>query len=93
MFKKKENPLEAALDKAILEIHNEMKTFSAEDEEYAKLTQQLKELHALKQKPEPVNPNTLLLIAGNLTGIAMIIGFEKSHVMTTKALNWVAKLR
>lgn len=94
MFQKKENPLDQQLDEAIISIHNEMKVLTSDDADYAKMTTQLERLHHLKTpSPEAVSLNTLLLIGGNLAGILMIIGFEKSHVMTSKALGFLGKLR
>jgi FixJ family two-component response regulator len=79
--------LEQAIDKAL----NEMKTFSAEEDEYAKIVEQLDKLYALKEleKPERVSKDTLATIAANLIGIVLIVGYERTNIVTSKALNFL----
>lgn len=38
-----------------------------------------------------LNPDTLALVAGNLVGIGLVLGYERGHVMVTKAFNYVLK--
>lgn len=40
-----------------------------------------------------VSPDTMALIAANLAGIAVIIGYERINVITSKALGFVARTR
>ncbi len=40
-----------------------------------------------------VSPDTIAIIAGNLLGIALILGFEKANVLTSKALGFVMRGR
>jgi hypothetical protein len=49
----------------------------------------LKELNT----PKRVSKDTLVLVAGNLLGIVVILGYEKAHVVTSRAMNFVMKLR
>jgi hypothetical protein len=61
-------------------------------------TCQLREIEAdLKRKelntPKRVSKDTLVLVAGNLLGIVVILGYEKAHVVTSRAMNFVMKLR
>lgn len=94
MFNKKEDPVRELLDENIVELLQLLKVTASDDPEYPKTREELEKLYALRDaSPESVNPNTLLLVGGNLAGILMIIGFEKSHVMTTKALAFLGKLR
>jgi len=52
---------------------------------------------ALKQRdllrPKRVSPDTLILVAGNLLGIVIILGYERANVITSRAMNLVMKLR
>jgi hypothetical protein len=52
---------------------------------------------SLKQKellhPKRVSPDTLILVAGNILGIVIIISYEKANVITSRAMNFVMKLR
>lgn len=91
MFEKKQDKIAQSLDEAILAIHTEMKVMTSDDPAYDKMTKQLKRLHSLRHatREGKVSKETLLVVGGNLAGILMIIGFEKSHVMTTKALSYI----
>jgi hypothetical protein len=40
-----------------------------------------------------VSPDTIAVVAGNLLGIILILGYEKADVITTKALGFVLKGR
>lgn len=88
-------PEKTKIDDAIDELLDEMKVFTGDSSEYAKMTDQLTKLHALKQneKPDRVKPDTLAIIAGNIATALLIIGFEQKHVVTTKVTSFLAKLR
>lgn len=40
-----------------------------------------------------ISPDTALIVLGNLTGILMILYFEKAGIITSKAINFVLKGR
>lgn len=94
MFPKK-SPEPTGLEKAIDSLLNEMAALNGDDAEYAKMADQLEKLYKLKaiDKPEKVSPDTLALIAGNLAGIIMIVGYERANVVTSKALGFIRQLR
>lgn len=83
------------LQKAIDDILEQMQNFSADDEEYAKMSEQLEKLHKLKmsESPKPVNFDTVVLSLSNLIGIVVIVGYEQKSVIVSKALNFMHKLR
>lgn len=83
------------LEKAIDELHVQMNAVLADSDEYSKMADQLVKLYKLREHDAPrrVSPDTLALITGNLVGIAMIVGHERAHVVTSKALGFVMKLR
>ncbi len=64
-------------------------------EEYAAMTDQLVKLYGLKkvEDPKKIDPNTLLTVGGNLTGILMIVGHERANVITSKAVQFVLRAR
>lgn len=88
---KEKTGLENAIDQVLLE----MQGFSADDDEYAKMVNQLETLYKLKvvDKPERVSYDTLAIIAGNLVGIVLIIGYERTNVITSKVLSFLLKTR
>jgi excinuclease UvrABC nuclease subunit len=66
-----------------------------DQEEYAKMLDQLTKLYKLKETEsrERVSKDTLVLVTANLIGIVLILGYEKANVITTKALSFVTRLR
>jgi len=44
-------------------------------------------------EPKRISPDTLATIGANLLGIMIIIGHERAHVVTSKALGFIMKLR
>lgn len=91
---KSPNTNDVGLEKAIDNLLAELNGFTAETEEYAKITDQLTKLYALKpEKPERVSKDTLAVVIGNILGIVMIVGHERAHVVTSKALSFVLKTR
>lgn len=95
MFYKK-NPTEmSGLDRAIDNVLFEMRGYTAESDEYTTMVDQLTKLYALKEHENPcrVSPDTLAIVVGNIIGIVLIVGHERAHIVTSKALNFVLKLR
>jgi hypothetical protein len=86
---------DTALDKAIEDLFEEMSMRSGDSEEYSKLNDQLSKLYSLKEidSKKRVSPDTLAMVLGNLLGIVLIVGHERMNVVTSKALNFVMKLR
>lgn len=85
----------AALENAIERVLTEMGNETPDSEEYAKMVERLKTLHEMKtteSKPR-ISPDTALTAAANLLGILMIVGHERTHIVTSKALGFVLKLR
>lgn len=94
MFKRTQNE-KTGLEKAIEELHIEMNSVTADTEQYSKMADQLVKLYKLREfdSPKKVSPDTLVLVGGNLLGIALIVGHERAHVVTSKALSFVLKLK
>ena len=43
------------------------------------------------KKDRAVNPEVLIAVGGNILGIGMILGYERVHVVASKALGFVAR--
>lgn len=96
MFTKKTPAEKTRLDEAIDSVLTDMSTFTAETDEYTKCVDQLTKLYALKDAERPkkgVSPEVWLPVAGNLAGIVVIVGYEHAHVVASKALTLLPKLR
>jgi hypothetical protein len=45
------------------------------------------------EKPDSISKDTLAIIGANLAGIALILGYERLNIITSKAIGFVNKLR
>ncbi|MDF2800207.1 MAG: hypothetical protein K0S61_110 [Anaerocolumna sp.] len=83
------------LEKEIDSVLEYLKKFDPDSEEYAKIADNLGKLYKAKENEHArhVKPDTIAIIAGNLLGIGMILGYEKAGIITSKALSFVVKGR
>lgn len=90
-MKSKKSKLDETMDNVLVE----MEAYSAADEVYGKMMQHLKDLNELKKTKSSrgVSPDTVAVVAGNLAGILIIVGYERAHVVASKALSFAGKLR
>lgn len=97
MFTPKSLPKPTGLDEAINDVLSELRGHDVTSDEYAKTVTQLERLHKLKVKetpnPQRVSPDTWATIGAHLAGIVLIVGYERTNVITTKAIGFVQKLR
>ena len=91
---RKSKPEKSGLDLAIDNILSEMQGFTADADEYDKMTVQLERLYKLKEidRPERVSRDTMAVVFGHIFGIAMIVGYERTNILTSKALTFMLKL-
>jgi hypothetical protein len=77
------------------QLMREMSYVNCDSDEYAKMTDQLTKLYSLKEidSKRRISPDTLAIVIGNLAGIVLIVGHERMNVVTSKALNFILKLR
>lgn len=97
MFNRKKKEELSQLDHAIAGVLSDMEGYDSDSAEYSKQVDQLMKLHSLKEAEKAdkktVSPDTLAIVAGNLAGIVIIVGFERANVMTSKAVNFLLRLR
>lgn len=93
MFNRKKSVEDPKLQKAIDDALDSLDRCMPEEEKYAAIVKQLTALYALKPKPDRVSKEAAATIAANLFGILVIVGHERAHVVTSKALGFVQKLR
>lgn len=93
MFDAKKSAEDSKLENAVDNVYSEMAGLSSDSEEYAKMTDQLVKLYSLKENPKRVSPDTLAVVIGNILGIILIVGHERAHIVTSKALNLILKTR
>lgn len=83
------------LDRAIDELYDDLAGFTGDAEEYGLIVYQLGKLHELRdtKKSQPLSMDTLAIVSANILGIIIIVGHERMHVITSKALNFTLKMR
>ena len=83
------------LEKEIDSLLEAMYDVDASSDEYTKMSENLERLYRAKacERNREISPDTIALIAGNLLGIVLILGYEKANVITSKALGFVVKGR
>ena len=77
-------------------IEDALTACSPHDEDYDQQVANIEKLYKIKhsaQETRRVSPDTMAIVAGNLVGIALIVGHERAHVVTTKALSFLMKLK
>ena len=85
----------SALEEEIHAVLAQMsKTDDKTSDEYAKLNDQLKQLHAMKENEtshKRISRDQLVAAAVHLAGIVAIINYERIHVISTNAQRMVLK--
>ena len=82
-------------DGEVLRVITELSLLKPDSKEY---TEAVKNLHILQQsrfekKKHGLSSDAILAAAGNLTGILLVLNFEKLGVITSKAFSLVTKIR
>lgn len=82
------------LEETIETLLTHMQACEEDSEEYAKMADQLVKIYPLKQQDTApaVSPDVMATVLGNLLGILVIVGHERAHIVTSKALMFVGKL-
>lgn len=88
------DPTDALLNENIERVLQDLKGEDPETEKYASISARLTELYAIKNenRSRRVSPDTLATIGANLLGIGIIVGHERTHIVTSKALGFIRKL-
>jgi len=89
--KDKRTNLEKEIDSIIIDMSN----YEVHSKEYSVIVENLEKLYKVKtnESSHRISPDTIAIIAGNLLGIALIMGYEKANIITTKALGFVLRGR
>jgi hypothetical protein len=81
-----------AFDAEIERLLKELETITDRDD-YAKAVDNIKMLCAAREMKDPggVSMETLLTVAANLIGVLVVLNFEKTGVITSKAFGWIGR--
>ena len=90
-FKKEESAVDLEIGRVVAHLSG----LEPDDPKYASVTKQLEVLRKVRAQKvaDPVTNDTLLIVAGNLIGIVLILGWENAHPVVSKALSFVLKGR
>ena len=95
MFKKEQDIREdLALDEAIRTLLESMDQDDPGSDTYSQKVQNLDTLYKAKAiyGKRHVSADAVLTAAASIVGVVLMLGFEKSNVITTKALSFLPKL-
>lgn len=97
MFNKKPQPAAPLLDEMIANAHSEAASLYVQSDEYAAAVKNIAELYKIKisveEKTDRVSKDQMLAVVGNLAGIVAILGYERVHVISSKAIGFVIKAK
>jgi hypothetical protein len=87
--------IESKLDEEILSSLEKLGQLKDDPQEYAAIVDRVAKLHKLKTEERLQLPSldTTLVIAANIFGIIWLTRYEREHVINSKALGFVMKLR
>lgn len=87
----KRSNLQEAIDSAL----NAMSKLEPSSDEYSAIASNLEKLYRARdlEVSRGISPDTIAIIAGNLFGIGLILGYEKMNVITSKAIGFVIRGR
>lgn len=94
MFNRAAKKKEAAeLQLTISRLIEEMDTYGPNTPEYTEAFEHLEKIYALKttSSPKQIDPNTMLLVGGNLMGILIIVIYESRGALVSKATSFINK--
>ena len=82
------------IDKLIDDHISMMHTSEPGTDEYTTMAEELKKLYKAKSYTSNrlIDPNTLLTVGANILGIVLIMSFEKTNVITSKAFGWIRRV-
>jgi|GEM_PF-4964501 len=91
MFAKQKTPLETLIDDQVQKLME----VGLHDDKADEILARIEKLHKMNtaQRSHRVSPDTMVTVAANLVGIALIIKHEHVNVITSKALGFVPKLK
>lgn len=82
----------SVLDEPIAMVLTRMNEFGPENEEYEQFLKHLDRLMEMKvdeSRRSRIDPNTVLIVLGNLLGILVIVAYEQKHVFVSRAVGFV----
>jgi hypothetical protein len=79
------------LDEVINAILREMSDHDPYSKKYAKMVEQLTKLEELRKKNR-ISKDTWITLAAHLLGIAIVVGHERTNIISSKAVQFFTRL-
>jgi len=81
------------LESEIDRIHTRMQNVDPEHEDYQTLLNAFERLLKLQDesRTSAINPNTLLVVGGNVLCVLIVVGYERGHIVASRALQFLAR--
>lgn len=91
---KKKKKTKPNFDEEIERTIKDLAVMDPTSKEYKDVVLNLEKIYKMKEiETNQIDINKVIMVAGNLLGIGMILVFEKSDIITSKALGFVNKIR
>ena len=82
------------LEKEIDSVIETMGKLKPSDDNYTKTTDNLEKLYNMKSKDSrKVSPDTKAVVWGSIVGTVLVLYFERTGAITSKALGWILRGR
>jgi hypothetical protein len=91
MFKKREDPIEAAIDNEIMQLLVLAREEEGYSDDYKSIISQITKLKEIRTT-DRISKETWATIGANLAGIAVILSHERTHIIASKAFGLVKKI-
>ncbi len=86
----------SAVDLAVDQVVKEMQVLDADSAEFRRMSENLvtlMEAKAKEPKPMKISADTIVIATANIVGIVLILLFERTGTITSKALPFIPKPR
>lgn len=85
----------SVIDEPIEQVLNEMNRVGPRSDEYPALVAQLDRLTEMKtqERKNKVSPDTLWIVGGGILQVLVIVAYEQKHVMVSKAVGFIQKVK
>jgi hypothetical protein len=96
MFGKFRREETSIYDVAMNKVLEDMETFGPDDSEFELRLGHLERLAKLKdaeKQKSKVSPDTMALVLGNIATVLLIVAYEQKHVMTTRAKEFILRVK
>lgn len=93
---RKPNSDESKLNECIDTLFEEMNSLDGSSPNYSDTADQLVKLMELKKKNNPSwrpSPDAIIGAVASVIGIVLVLHYEKAGVVTSKALNFIGKMK